>query len=91
MTGVGQAKIGFVLSHEQFPAAELIEYGVAAEEAGFDHVCVPDNVMYPESVSGPYPYSEDGRRVWDAETPCIDPWVAIPAMAARASLVRPSM
>ncbi len=37
-TGVKQAKIGFVLSHEQFPAAELIEYGVAAEQAGFDMI-----------------------------------------------------
>jgi hypothetical protein len=26
------------------------------------------------------PYSEDGRRVWEADTPCIDPFVATPAM-----------
>lgn len=42
-TGVKQAKIGFVLSHEQFPAAELIEYGVAAEQAGFDMIWCSDH------------------------------------------------
>ena len=42
-TGVRQAKIGFVLSHEQFPAAELIEYGVAAEKAGFDMIWCSDH------------------------------------------------
>ena len=32
-----QAKIGFVLSHEQFPVPRLVEYAVAAEKAGFRH------------------------------------------------------
>ena len=41
--GVKQAKIGFVLSHEQFTAAELIEYGVATEEAGFDMIWCSDH------------------------------------------------
>lgn len=72
---------------QAIPPSQYLDVARAAEEAGFDHVCVPDNVMYPESVSGPYPYSEDGRRVWDAETPCIDPWVAIPAMAAVTSRI----
>ena len=29
-------QIGFVLSHEQFPVPQLVELGVAAEQAGFD-------------------------------------------------------
>lgn len=54
----------------------------AAEDAGFHAVAVPDSVFYPEEVSAPYPYTEDGGRFWSAKTPWIDPWVAIPAMAA---------
>lgn len=36
-------KIGFVLSHEQFPPTELLEYGVAAEQAGFDCIWTSDH------------------------------------------------
>lgn len=37
------AKIGFVLSHEQFLAPRLIEFGPAAEQAGFDMVWTSDH------------------------------------------------
>lgn len=37
------ASIGFVLSDEQFPAPELLELGVAAEQAGFDMVWCSDH------------------------------------------------
>jgi TAT-translocated FGD2 family F420-dependent dehydrogenase len=36
-------RIGFVLSHEQFPAPQLIELGVAAEQAGFDELWTSDH------------------------------------------------
>lgn len=35
--------VGFILSHEQFPATELLDYGVAAESAGFDSLWVSDH------------------------------------------------
>jgi TAT-translocated FGD2 family F420-dependent dehydrogenase len=35
--------VGFVLSHEQFPATQLLEFGVAAERAGFDSLWVSDH------------------------------------------------
>ena len=73
---------------QAIPPEHYLPVAVAAEAAGFDAVCVPDNVMFPRTVSGPYPYSADGERIWDAETPCIDPWVAIPAMAAVTSRIR---
>ncbi len=37
------SKIGFVLSHEQFPAPKLLELGVAAERVGFDMVWTSDH------------------------------------------------
>lgn len=60
----------------------------AAEEAGFHAVAVPDSVFFPEQVSAPYPYSPDGARFWRPETPWIEPWVAIPAMAAVTTRLR---
>lgn len=67
---------------------EYLDVARAAETSGFDAISVPDNVMFPKSVSAPYPYSADGERIWHADTPCIDPWVAIPAMAAVTERIR---
>lgn len=41
--GRSKATIGFVLSHEQFPAPQLVELGAAAEQAGFDAVWASDH------------------------------------------------
>lgn len=73
---------------EALPPAQYLDVARAAEAAGFSAISVPDNVMYPKRVSAPYPYSADGERIWDGETPCIDPWVAIPAMAAVTTRIR---
>ena len=35
-------RVGFVLSHEQFPATRLVELGVAAENAGLDALWTSD-------------------------------------------------
>jgi F420-dependent hydroxymycolic acid dehydrogenase len=35
--------IGFMLPHEQFDVAQLVEFGVAAEQAGFDFVALSDH------------------------------------------------
>ncbi len=43
---------------------------------------MPESVFYPEEVSGRYPYTSDGERFWASDAPWVDPWVAIPAMAA---------
>jgi hypothetical protein len=36
-------QIGFQLAHEQFPVPELVELGVAADQAGFDLLAVSDH------------------------------------------------
>lgn len=38
------AQIGYVLSHEQFRQPELLEIGVAAEQAGFDMLWTSDHI-----------------------------------------------
>ena len=39
-------------------------------------------------MSADYPYTADGGRFWPAETPFLDPFVAIPAMAAVTTRLR---
>ncbi|MFN8036320.1 MAG: TIGR03619 family F420-dependent LLM class oxidoreductase [Acidimicrobiia bacterium] len=78
----------WTLPFPMFAADQLVPLAIAAEEAGFDSITVPDSVFYPEQVSAKYPYSPDGERFWPADTPFVDPFVAIPAMAAVTERVR---
>lgn len=44
LTGPGDGpKFGFVLSHEQFPTQDLLEFAVMAEQAGFDELWTSDH------------------------------------------------
>ncbi|RMD82522.1 MAG: TIGR03619 family F420-dependent LLM class oxidoreductase, partial [Candidatus Dadabacteria bacterium] len=54
-----------------------------ADACGYHAVAVPDGVFYPEQVHAKYPYTFDGSRFWEPDTPFLEPWVVIPAMAAR--------
>jgi probable F420-dependent oxidoreductase len=45
-------------------------------------------VFFPKDVSAKYPYTPDGERFWAPETPFVDPFVAIPAMAAVTERIR---
>lgn len=72
----------FTVPLPMMPAHHYVPMAKAAEEHGFDSIAVPDSVFYPETVSGEYPFSADGGRWWPAATPFVDPFVAIPAMAA---------
>lgn len=72
----------FTVPLPMMPAHHYVPMAKAAEANGFDSIAVPDSVFYPETVSADYPFSGDGGRWWPAETPFVDPFVAIPAMAA---------
>ena len=78
----------WTVAFPMFPADHLVPMARAAEAAGFDTITVPDSVFYPEQVSADYPYSADGGRFWAPETPFVDPFVAISAMAAVTERIR---
>ena len=78
----------WTVAFPMFPADHLVPMARAAEAAGFDTITVPDSVFYPEQVSADYPYSADGGRFWAPETPFVDPFVAISAMAAVTEKIR---
>jgi probable F420-dependent oxidoreductase len=71
-----------------FPADHLLPMARRAEEVGFDTITVPDSVFFPEQVTASYPYSGDGSRFWTGETPFLDPFVSISAMAAVTERIR---
>lgn len=72
----------FTLPIAMCDASHYLPLAIAAEQSGWTAVCVPDSVFYPESTTGTYPYTPDGKRFFPAETPFLEPWVVIPAMAA---------
>jgi len=72
----------FSVALPMLPPDHFLPLARAAEASGYEGVAVPESVFFPENVSADYPYSADGGRYWDATTPFLDPFVAIPAMAA---------
>ena len=59
-----------------------------AEEVGFDQIAVPDSIFWSEQVSDLYPYTKDGSRLWQEDTPFVDPFMAVATMAAVTTRIR---
>ncbi|RBM17351.1 LLM class F420-dependent oxidoreductase [Prauserella sp. PE36] len=78
----------FTLSVALSPLDQLTELAATAEECGFASVALPDSLFYSETVSADYPYTPDGSRFWDEETPWVDPLIAAGAMGAVTSRIR---
>lgn len=60
------------------------EYGLlakAAEDAGFSWVTLADHLVYPQTMSVPYPYTPDGKPRFSTEAEFPEPWTAVTAMA----------
>ncbi|AXB47699.1 TIGR03619 family F420-dependent LLM class oxidoreductase [Amycolatopsis albispora] len=77
----------FSLSIAMSPLDQLTELAVTAEQSGFSSVVLPDSLFYSEEVSADYPYTPDGNRFWNEETPWADPLVATAAMGAVTSTI----
>jgi probable F420-dependent oxidoreductase len=77
-----EVPVKYTVALPMLPAGHLLPLAQTAEAVGFDSIAVPDSVFFPETVSADYPYTSDGARFWQPETPFVDPLVAIPAMAA---------
>lgn len=70
------------------PVDQLIELARTAEEVGFDAIALPDSLFYMEKAAADYPYTPDGSRMWDENTPWVDPLIAAAAMGAVTSSLR---
>ena len=60
----------------------------AAEAAGFDTFTFPDSICYPKEGSDVYPYNDDGTRDFLDGVPFLEPFVAIPYLAASTEHIR---
>jgi len=76
--------LGIALS----PLDQLIDLARTAEEYGFSSVALPDSLFYSEEVSAKYPYTPDGSRFWNADTPWSDPLVTAAALGAATTTIR---
>lgn len=77
----------FTLSIAMNPLDQLTELARTAEECGFAAVALPDSLFFMESAVADYPYTPDGSRFWDANTPWVDPLIAAAAMGAVTSRI----
>lgn len=78
----------FTLSVALSPLEQLSELAACAEECGFHSIALPDSLFYSDEVSAAYPYTADGNRFWDADTPWADPLIATATMAAATRRIR---
>ena len=84
--------VGFMLAHEQFPAPQLVEFGVAAEQAGFDLLATSDHLQpwqTNESHSGKAwitmsAVGQRTKRVWIGPTVTCPTFRYNPAVVAQA-------
>jgi len=62
--------------------SQYLPLAIAAEQAGWTSMIVPDSICYPEMSQGKYPYTPDGSREFLEGRPFIEPFSLIPAMGA---------
>lgn len=70
------------------PPEQYLPLALAAEAAGFDTFTFPDSICYPKEGSNVYPYNDDGSREFLDGVPFLEPFVAIPYLAARTEKLR---
>jgi probable F420-dependent oxidoreductase len=80
--------VKFTLGVAMSPLDHLVELAKTAEACGFHSIALPDSIFYSERVSARYPYTPDGSRMWNAETPWVDPIAAAAAMGTVTERIR---
>jgi probable F420-dependent oxidoreductase len=70
------------------PPDQYLPLALAAEAAGFDTFTFPDSICYPKEGSDVYPYNDDGTREFLDGVPFLEPFIAIPYLAAKTEKLR---
>src|ERR1700719_2489288 len=89
---IHKSMVGFMLAHEQFPVPELVQLGVAAEQAGFDLLATSDHFQPWQANEGHSgeawvtmsAIGERTRRVWIGPTVTCPTFRYNPAVVAEA-------
>ena len=61
---------------------QLVPLALAAEEAGYTSVSIPDSICYPRDSDTKYPYTGDGNREFLEGKPFIEPFVLAATLGA---------
>ncbi len=77
----------FTVGIAMSPLDQLTALAQTAEEVGFANIALPDSLFFMETAAADYPYTPDGSRMWNAETPWVDPLIAAAAMGAVTSTI----
>jgi probable F420-dependent oxidoreductase len=72
----------FSYAESMCDAAQYFPLAVAAEQAGYTSMVIPDSICYPEVSDSKYPYTPDGNREFLDGKPFIEPFSLIPALGA---------
>ncbi|WCO65579.1 TIGR03619 family F420-dependent LLM class oxidoreductase [Iamia majanohamensis] len=78
----------FTIGMAYGPPEHYVPVARAADALGYWGIACSDHVLNLETLSTPYPYTEDGERRWPLMTPWLDPWVAIGAMGSATERLR---
>ena len=78
----------YTVSVAMSPVDQLTELAKTAEAVGLDSIALPDSIFYMEKQSADYPYTADGSRMWNEDTPWADPLIVAGAMGAVTSKLR---
>lgn len=78
----------FTLGIALNPLDQVVELARTAEECGFASIALPDSIFFSEEVAAAYPYTPDGSRFWNAETPWADPLITAAAIGAATTRIR---
>jgi len=81
-------RMQYTVSVAMSPVDQLTELAKTAEAVGFDSIALPDSIFYMEKQSADYPYTADGSRMWNEDTPWADPLIVAGAMGAVTSKLR---
>ena len=81
-------RMQYTVSVAMSPVDQLVELAKTAEEVGFDSIALPDSIFYMEKQSADYPYTADGSRMWNEDTPWADPLIVAGAMGAVTTTLR---
>ncbi|GAA0623841.1 LLM class F420-dependent oxidoreductase [Sporichthya brevicatena] len=66
----------------------LVDFARRAETAGCDSVWVPEHLIWPATITSPYPYKDGGGPPVPSSVNLYDPWALLSAVAAVTTTIR---
>ena len=80
--------IGFANILHWTTAQGAVEFGQAAEAAGFDSVWTVEHVVYPDEYASQYPYDPSGKMAMTPDSPLPDPLIWLTWVASATTSLR---